>query len=145
MLNFQNSVKFQQGQLAPVLLRNFYAPETEFAWSTSTWSEIIFAFAGGTSPAGKSADLMVEMDVFKSPPKLPCQPVLFYLNGLRIGSRNVSDRVTVILTFDRSLLRPTENVLIFDTPKASVPNDFGISDGRCLGVQLFSLQIRPSD
>ncbi len=143
MLTFKTSVTFLKGKVPPVLLRNFFAPEDGFVWSTSTWSEIIFSFSDGTMPTGKSADLILDLDVFKAPPTLPHQTVMFYLNGLRIGSRDVSRRVTAILTFDPAILKATENIITFDTPKASVPSDFGIADGRCLGVQLFSLQLRP--
>ncbi len=143
MLTFENAVAFLKGEVPPVLLRNFYAPEDGFVWSTSTWSEIIFSFNDGTSPKPKSADLILDLDVFKAPPALTHQSVLFYMNGLRIGSRDVTGRATSILTFNPEILKPSANVLILDTPKASSPKDFGSADGRCLGVQLFSLQLRP--
>jgi hypothetical protein len=143
VLTFNSSVSFLKGKVPPVILRNFFPPEDGFVWSTSTWSEVIFSFSDSTLPNGRSADLILDLDVFKAPPALPHQTVLIYLNGLRIGSRDVSRRATVVFTFNPALLKATENVLTFDTPKASMPSNFGVSDGRCLGMQLFSLQLRP--
>jgi len=142
VLTFKNSVAFLKGETPPVLLRNFFEPEDGFVWSTSKWSEIIFSFSDNTTPKGRSADLILDLDAFKAPPTFPQQTVLFYLNGLRIGSRDVSGRITAILTFNPGILKPTENVLIFDTPDARVPNQFGVLDERRLGVQLFSVQLR---
>jgi len=143
MLTYKNSLEFLKGKPPAVLLRNFFEPENGFVWSTSTWSEIIFSFADSGLNKDKSADLILDLDVYKAPPKLPGQTVKCYLNGLRIGSRDIIDRTVSIVTFDAGLLKPTENILTFDTPQASIPSDFGVDDGRRLGVQLFSMQIRP--
>ncbi len=143
VLNYLNSVSFQKGESPPVLFRNFYEPEEGFVWSTSLWSEIIFSFSEGIPPRTKSADLILDLDVFKSPPSLLHQTVKFYLNGLRIGSRDVNSRTTALISFNPTILNLVENVLTFDTPDASVPARFGVRDERRLGVQLFSLQFRP--
>jgi hypothetical protein len=143
VLNYKNSVSFQKGESPSVLLRNFYGPEDGFVWSTSKWSEIIFAFSESVSPKAKTSDLILDLDVFKAPPSLPHQTVKFYLNGWRIGSRDVNGRTTTLIPFNPTILNPVENVLTFDTPDASVPTSFGVPDERRLGVQLFSLQIRP--
>jgi hypothetical protein len=143
VLTYKNSVSFLKGESPPVVLRNFFEPEEGFVWSTSTWSELLFSFSDSASPKAKLSDLILDLDVFKAPPELPSQTVKFYLNGLRIGSRDFKDRATTLIQFNPSILRPTENVLTFDTPQACMPKSFGIPDERCLGVQLFSIQIRP--
>jgi hypothetical protein len=143
VLNYKNSVSFQRGESPAVLLRNFYEPEDGFVWSTSKWSEIIFSFSEGTPQKAKTSDLILDLDVFKSPPSLPHQTVKFYLNGWRIGSRDVDGRTTTLIPFNSTLLNPVENVLTFDTPDASIPARFNVPDERRLGVQLFSMQFRP--
>lgn len=143
MLTFKNTVTFAQNQTPPVLLRNYFEPENGFVWSTSKWSDIIFNFGNGSSTKPRSADLVLDLDVFKAPPKLPHQTVKFYLNGLRVGARDITDRAVTVIALDLALLRPRENVLTLDTPDAAIPSEFGIPDGRLLGVQVFSIQIRP--
>ncbi len=143
MLTFKNSIEFAKGKAPAVLLKNFYEPENGFVWSTSIWAEIVFAFSDGVSPKDRAADLILDLDVFKAPPTLPSQSVKFYLNGLRVGSRDVAARTMAIVSFQSGILKPTDNVLTLDTPQATMPNKFSIEDGRCLGVQLFSMQIRP--
>ncbi len=145
MLSFKNSVVFTKGEAPPVLLRNFYEPEDGFVWGTSRWSEITFSFTGDRPVPGTKADLVLDLDVFKAPPTLPCQTVLVYLNGLRIGSKDVNMRLTAIFPFPGEILRKAENVLTFDTPNVSVPSAFGIPDERLLSVQLFSLQLRRAE
>ncbi len=142
MLNYKNSVSFIKGETPFVLLRNYYEPEDGFVWSTSKWSEIIFAFSAEGPPKARSSDLILDLDVFRAPPDLPHQTVKIYLNGWRIGSRDVTDRTTALIPFYPALLKPIENVLTFDTPDASVPATFGVPDERRLGIQLFSLQFR---
>ncbi len=143
MLNYKNSVSFVKGETPGVLLRNYYEPEDGFVWSSSKWSEIIFAFSADVPARAKSSDLILDLDVFKSPPALPFQTVKIYLNGWRIGSRDVTERTTALIPVNPLILKPVENVLTFDTPDASVPAAFGIPDQRRLGIQLFSLQFRP--
>jgi len=70
------------------------------------------------------------------------QTVKFYLNGWRIGSRDVNGRTTTLIPVAPTILNPVENVLTFDTPDASIPASFGVPDDRRLGVQLFSMQFR---
>lgn len=143
VLTYKNSVKFKKGESPPVLLRNFFEPEDGFVWSTSTWSEVVFAFTDGIPQRARSADLILDMDVFKAPADLPHQTVKYYLNGLRIGTRDLNQRTMVLIQFDTVILKPTDNVLTFDTPDASIPTRFGVPDERRLAVQLFSLQFRP--
>lgn len=143
VLTFKNSIDFVKGKVPAVVLRNFFEPENGFVWSTSTWAEIVFSFTDGAYPKERGADLILDLDVFKAPPTLPTQSVKFYLNGLRLGSRDIVARTMAIVTFQAGLLRPTDNILTLDTPHAEVPKKFDIDDSRCLGVQLFSMQIRP--
>lgn len=143
MLNYKNSVSFVKGESPAVSLRNFYEPEDGFVWSSSKWSEVIFSFVEGIPQGAKTSDLILDLDVFRAPPTLPYQTVKIYLNGWRIGSRDVSERTTTLFPFVSTILKSVENVLTFDTPDASVPATFGVSDERRLGVQLFSMQFRP--
>ncbi len=143
MLSYKNSVSFQKGESPPVLLRNFYEPEDGFVWSTSKWAEIIFSFSEGIPQRTKTSDLILDIDVFKAAPKLPHQTVKFYLNGWRIGTRDVIGRTTTLIPFNPTILKTVENVLTLDTPDAGIPVRFGVPDERRLGVQLFSIQFRP--
>lgn len=136
-------MSFQKGESPPVLLRNFSEPEDGFVWSTSKWSEIIFSFSDGIPRGTRNSDLIIDLDVFKSPPLLLDQTVKFYLNGFRIGSRDVNGRTTAWIPFSPTILKTVENVLTLDTPDAVIPASFGVPDKRRLGVQLFSLQFRP--
>jgi hypothetical protein len=143
MLTFTNSVTFVRGEMPPVVLRNFHEPEDGFVWGTSRWAEIIFPFSNKEGMTELRADLVLDLDVFKSPPELKYQTILIYLNGLRIGSLDIYDRSTSVVPFGFNLLKQAENILTFDTPNATVPHQFGIPDDRLLSIQLFSLQIRP--
>ncbi len=144
MLNFSNTITFADGDAPLLSLRNFFDPEDGFVWSTSIWSEIVFSFDDNQARDTKSADLILDIDMFKAPPKLESQNLLVYLNGLRIGSFDITRRQTLPIAFDTKILKPEENILTFDTPNASMPKEYGIDDTRRLGLQLFSLQIRPA-
>ncbi len=144
VLNYENSLNFYKGMQPAVLMRNFCDPEDGFIWSTSKWCDINFDFNHGAGKPKGSVDLLLDLDVFKAPPILSSQNVLIYLNGLRIGSYNIHAQVNCIASFDPAILRAHDNVLTFDTPDASKPEDFGIPDWRILGIQLFSIQIRPA-
>lgn len=144
MRTFEDSVTFTAGTDPGVSLRNFWPPEDGFVWSTGIWSEITFAFTPSARQPAPLADLILDMDVFKKPDHLEAQNVLLYLNGLRIGSYYVQRRTTYFAAFDPKILRPADNVLTLDTPDVASPSEFGGSDSRKLGVQLFSLQIRKS-
>jgi len=144
MLTYENSIHFAKDAPVPAVLRNFYAPEDSFVWSTSRWSEITFAFSGSPAKTKKFADFILDFDVFKTGENFEGQNVLIYVNGLRVGSHFIARRTTVVASIESTLLKPTENVLTFDTPDARNPTEFGISDNRVLGIQLFSLQVRPA-
>jgi hypothetical protein len=144
MQSFETSVTFLAGEEPDAALRNFWAPEDGFVWSTGKWCEISFAFDSGGKPVGQLADLIIDADAFRFERQLEGQNALVYLNGVRIGSFYVLRRTTYFATFDPHLLRPTDNVITIDTPDAACPSDFGSDDGRRLGIKLFSLQIRKS-
>ena len=143
MLTYNNSIQFVKDEAPPVSLRNFFPPENGFIWSTSYWSDITFAFSATPADEIKAADFILEFDVFKMGGHVEGQNVLIYLNGLRVGSHYVTQRTTVVIRMDAALLEPTDNVLTFDTPDTRMPSEFGLPDERRLGVQLFSMQIRP--
>jgi hypothetical protein len=144
MLTYVNSVAFLRDEPLAVTLRNFDVPEDGFAWSLGKWCEIRFPFSNTLKRNVTTADLIFDLDVFKSAPAFNGQNVFVYLNGLRIGSHRIEGRITCINSFDPSILNPVENVLTFDTPEAAKPEDYGIMDNRVLAIQLFSLQIRPA-
>ncbi len=145
MLTYKNSVSFRKGESPPMVFRNFFEPEDGFIWSTSCWSELIFSFSDSVPPKVRTLDLILDVDVFKAPPELATQTVKFYLNGIRIGTRDLKERTMTLLPFNPALLKTSENVLTFDTPNSSVPAAFGVSDERRLGLQLFSIQVRPGE
>jgi hypothetical protein len=142
MLTYENSIRFEKGKEVPVSLRNFHPPEDGFIWSSSIWSEITFEFSATAARAKKSADVILDFDVFKMEEHVEGQNALIYLNGLRVGSYYITRRTTIVIPIDCSLLKPSENVLTFDTPDSRKPSEFGSSDERQLGIQLFSMQIR---
>ncbi len=142
MLNFENALTFKAGEEPDVALRNFWAPEGTWVWSTGRWSEINFAFDLGLRAPVGTVELIVDLDVFKYEEAYPGQNVLIYLNGLRVGSLYCTHRMTVVFAFDAKILSRTENVLTFDTPDSTKPSAFGSADGRLLGAQIFSIQIR---
>jgi hypothetical protein len=143
MLDFENYVSFAKDEEPVLQLRNFWEPEDGFVWSKGKWCEVTFEFDGVAKPAKGLAELMLDVDVFKAPEVLTGQNLLIYLNGYRIGSSFVAQRMNSISTFDAGILRPTENVLTIDTPDSNSPGAFGRDDLRVLGMQLFSIQIRP--
>ena len=143
MLTHDNSIQFVKDEAPPVSLRNFFPPENGFVWSTSYWSDITFAFSPTAAGGDEGAELILDIDAFKMAGHVEGQNVLIYLNGLRVGSHYVTQRTSVIIRMDPSLLEPTDNVLTFDTPDTRMPSEFGLPDQRRLGVQLFSMQIRP--
>jgi len=145
LLTFANSVSFTEKGNNPVALRNFSEPEDGFVWSHGAWSEIVFSFTEDKKVTAAVADLMVELDAFKVPPEFPGQDVFVYLNGLRVSSLFVNRRVTILGSFPRAFLRASENVITIDTPDVVNPRDYGVEDGRKLGVQVFNIKIRPGE
>jgi hypothetical protein len=142
MLTYENSVQFVKGESAPVSLRNFFPPEDGFIWSSSHWSEITFGFSATPAGGKEHADLILDFDVFKIVGHVDGQNALIYLNGLRVGSHYITQRTTLVIPIDAAMLKPSGNVLTFDTPDTRKPSEFGIPDERQLGIQLFSMQIR---
>ena len=141
MLTFENALSFKDGEEPPVALRNFWAPEESWIWSTGRWCEITFAFEAGAAPP-RFAELVIDLDVYKYKDRHPGQNVLVYLNGLRIGSLYCTRRMTVAFAVDPRTLASADNILTLDTPDSARPSQFGGADGRQLGVQLFNLQLR---
>jgi hypothetical protein len=144
MLTYDNSIQFVKDARPPVSLRNFFAPEDGFIWSTGAWCEITFGFSTVSGRGKRDADLILDLDVFKVAGETEGQNVLLYLNGLRIGSHYVTRRTTVVIPIDAAILKNENNVLTFDTPERKRPSDYGIADERQLGIQLFSMQLRPA-
>lgn len=143
MLSFQNSLSFAEGTNDLVAFTNFWEPEQAFIWSTGKWCEISFGFqASPGHNAVKSADLIVDIDAYRGPEDGSGQNVYIYLNGMRIGAAFLTSRSIQIWSFDPRTLRPSENLLIIDTPEAHSPRIYGDKDFRVLGIQLHSLQIR---
>jgi hypothetical protein len=128
-------------------MTNFWPPEEDFVWSTSSWCEIRFAINGPglqtLKPAAADAmvDVAIDLDAYKFPPDKDGQNVFIYLNGLRLASRFISQRVTVMFEAPVSILRPTDNIVTIDTPDFARPSDYGDDDTRRLGIKLYSLDI----
>jgi hypothetical protein len=134
-------VSFTKDVLPSVELISFWPPEDGFVWSSGKWCELIFKFNLQTAPTDERGELVLDFDSYKSPPGLEGQNVFIYLNGLRIGARRLTKRVTAFIEFDPALLKAT-NVLTFDTPDAASPTQWGGTDERVLGIQLFTFQAR---
>jgi hypothetical protein len=129
-----------------VALTNFCPPEDGFVWSTHTWSELRFDIATPqkkheSRSGGVCLDISMDIDVFKAPPDLAGQDVFFYVNGIRLGSRFITRRVTVMLELPATLIKSHDNVITIDTPHAARPAEHGLSDTRRLGIQLFSVRL----
>jgi len=136
---------FHSDQVPGVSLSGFYPPEAGFVWSSRKWCEITFNIATealAARDAGKVSvlDIALDMDVFKAQPDFEGQNALLYVNGLRLGSRFIKDRVIVMLHVPIHFVYSTGNVITIDTPDAAAPINHGIADSRSLGVQLFSVR-----
>lgn len=145
MLNFENSLNFTAGRNPPLGMRNFWAPEDGFIWSTSKWCELEFAFDPGAGAAPQFSDLILDIDAFKVEGRSEGQSLRVYLNGLRIGTLFCDRRITAVIAFRSRLLTREDNILIIDTPDAHRPSDFGDADNRMLGLKLYSLQVRRAE
>jgi hypothetical protein len=141
MLDSDTIVNFSKDTLPAAELKSFWPPEDGFVWSAGKWCEIVFDYKLGTAEAASRGEVVLELDCFKSPPALEAQNVFIYLNGLRIGARRLTKRVTAFIEFDPACLKHT-NVLTLDTPDAASPSQFSGNDERVLGLQLFTLQVR---
>jgi len=133
---------FAPGLETAARFKNFHPPEREFSWSDGPWSEIVFPLPAEQLKASTTFDVVLDFDVFKSPPEMEGQNVFVYLNGLRLASRFITKRSFVNLRISGLFLRPVDNILTFDTPDSAPPKRFGIADPRCLGMQLFSIVVR---
>ena len=145
MISYSTTLEFSDALPDGIVLRNFCEPELDFVWSESNWAEIVFPFNSGKKVKTEMSDLVIDCDVFKSPMRELKQSVFFYLNGLRIGSFDISRREIRVIMFPTSLIRAKDNSLTFDTPESSSPSSIGVSDDkRRLGIQVFSVQIQPA-
>ncbi len=134
-----------------IVLRNFYAPEDGFVWSSGPWCEVAFLAGGAPAPRGagrarrRGGDdetvLVLDLDVFRAPPHFNGQNVLVYLNGLRVHSALVLGRMNLVVDLGTEGLAAAQNVLTLDLPDATRPADFGLEDERRLGVKIFSLAL----
>lgn len=125
-----------------IRLTNFWPPEDGFAWSRSTWCEIAFPALEGSKGNNSTVELALDLDVFRSAPHLEGQNVFIYVNGLRLASRHVLKRLTLVFELPAARSVNGENVITIDTPDAASPYDYGADDERQLGVQLFSITAR---
>lgn len=144
MLTYENSIQFAVGEPHEASLRNFYAPEAGFIWSSSVWSEITFDFLATPKVDTAEIDLILDCDVFRVGGRLDGQSVLAYLNGLRVASHFITRRTQLVIRVSAGSLKHSNNVLTLDTPDSRKPSEFGSTDDRRLGMQLFSMQIRPT-
>jgi hypothetical protein len=140
MISFKDTLTFSADTDLPVELINFWPPEAGFVWSTGRWCEMMFDFSDADRRVEQS-DLIFDIDAFKR--EGDTSMVAFYLNGLRIGTTQIRGRLTLVINFETAILRKTGNILVIDTPESCSPADIGLSDDRLLGIQLFSVQVRP--
>jgi hypothetical protein len=144
MLTYENSIQFAPGEPHEASLRNFYAPEEGFVWSSSVWGEITFDFSATPNMDTTEIDLILDCDVFRVGGRLDGQSVLVYLNGLRLASHFITQRMQLTIRVGARSLKHRNNVLTLDTPDSRKPSEFGSADDRRLGMQLFSMRIRPT-
>lgn len=140
VLGFNSAVRFTKSSQPTLQLRGFWEIEDGFVWSMGRWSELTFSVESSLLSATDRVHLVVDADVFRVPEKLDAQNVLVYLNGLRVGSYLVTQRTNFVIAAN-GVLRAIDNVLTLDTPDARRPADFGGSDRRELGLQLFSIRL----
>jgi hypothetical protein len=140
MPNLQFS--FSQNVTPDIVLTNFWPPEDGFVWSTKSWCQLAFDVPAGTDPADGAAELLFDLDVFRAAPDLEGQDIHIYVNGLRLATRYVAARATIVIELAPGQLRRHGNVITIDTPDAARPGDFGEADNRRLGVKLFTVQVR---
>lgn len=145
MMRFGAPVQFGEGHEEWLELRNFHPPEPGgFSWSAGRWCEVSFPMdPAALGPQGHVL-LELDFDAFRQPPILRTQDVLVYLNGLRLGALVLRGRQQASFRLRRSTLEATENVLAVDVPDAARPVDFGHTDGRLLGLKLFSMLLEPA-
>ncbi len=136
---------FGKGVVPGLEMTSFSPPEDGFIWSTGLWCQLSFDStheAPEPPPNGVGPlELALDLDVYKLSPDLLGQNVLFYANGLRLASRYISGRITVMLEAPPCAIRSRGNIITIDTPDATRPADLGGSDTRRLGIQLFSLRV----
>jgi hypothetical protein len=132
---------FSKDTVPNVMLTNFSAPEDGFVWSTTSWCEIAFDIAPGSALLSGGAELLFDLDTFRAGADLEGQDIQLYVNGLRLATRYVTGRSTILVELAPGWLREQGNVVTIDTPDAARPIDHGQSDTRRLGIQLFSLQV----
>ena len=131
MISYKDTLTFSADGTNEAEMDGFWPPEDGFVWSKGKWCEIQFSF--DKDNIAEYSDLIIDLDVFK--PEDGGQNILVYLNGLRIGSKFIRNRMTCVISFSSSILRKDKNVLTLDTPDAMTPADFGIPGTRQLGVQ----------
>ncbi len=141
MLDSDTIVTFSKDVVPGVELKSFWPPEDGFVWSAGRWCDVMFDYAVQSPGPRDRAELVFDMDAFKSPPEMEAQNVFFYLNGLRVGARRLTKRVTAFIEIDPSVLKAT-NIVTIDTPDATAPARFSGKDERVLGIKLFTLQVR---
>jgi hypothetical protein len=142
MLKAGEVVQFNGEVAGNVNLVNFSLPEDGFVWSNNFWAEILFdAEVAQPSRSKSGLKLNLELDVFRFAPALIGQNVFVYFNGLRVRSIFVTERITLSIPIGHIPMLRTENIITFDLPNATVPEEFGVSDERMLGIQLFSISI----
>ena len=140
-IQLEQTFDFRKGVESDVRLRNFSPPEDGFVWSTGPWCEICIP-AIKHPPDNEPLEIGLDIDVFKAPPEMEGQNVLIYANGLRVASRFVNSRVSVVAEVAGRSLVEGHTLITMDTPDAVSPSRFGGIDTRRLGVQLFSVTVR---
>jgi hypothetical protein len=143
MAAFDKLITFDSNTPPGCTLKNFYDPEEDFVWSNGLWCEISLPLPA--DPLANAAkiplDIAIDLAAFKTSPELEGQNVLVYANGLRLASRFITHRVTVMLELPAAFIREGENIITIDTPNAAFPATYGFNDTRQLGIQLFSLRL----
>lgn len=134
----------QGGDPHAIRLRNFDNPEADFAWSIGRFAEAAFDCDRDALAATEGGALLLDIDTFRVPPVLAGQNLLVFLNGLRVHSAFVTARTLVTLRLRPGMLQAEDNMLTFDVPDAIRPMEFGMEDGRMLGLKLFSMALEPA-
>jgi hypothetical protein len=146
MMQTEKIYHFDKDVEQDIKLTNFYPPEAGFVWSSHTWSELTFDLdspKGGANVSSPNVvlDIAIDVHVFKVPPDFAGQNVFFHVNGVRLASRFITSRVTVMLEVPAFIVKGQQNVITIDTPDAARPVDHGFDDTRRLGVQIFSVAV----
>jgi hypothetical protein len=127
--------------LSCVHLAGFSDPEDEFTWTCSKSASISFALE--QSKNLDAIEISIDCAPFLCPPSICEQITMWYFNGLRVHTAELTSSSVQKIVVPSSLVQEV-NTIIVDVPDAIRPINLGVGDDeRVLGLQVFSLELNP--